>query len=78
MLLRIQNIVLSSVEKGHSLTALTRRGTSVDTYSESLLEEHARLDFSDFFATLLADFQPARLINLKNISSLLVYSVLPA
>ena len=41
-----------------------------------LIEKHARLDFTDFFFTLLTDFQPAHLINLKNISSLLIYSIL--
>ena len=41
---------------------------------KSLTERHARLDFSK--QTLLEDFQPGSLINLKNITSLLAYSVL--
>ena len=40
---------------------------------KSLTESHACLDFSK---TLLEDFQPGSLINLKNITSLLAYSVL--
>ena len=50
---------------------------------KSLIEEHARLISSDFFYTLLKDFQPARLKNLKKnppcsfIPSCLVSKILP-
>jgi hypothetical protein len=47
-------------------------------YSEVPNRRACMLKFFRFFATLLTDFLPARLINLKNISSLLDYSVLLA
>ena len=42
---------------------------NISSTLKSLIEEHARLDFSDFFTNLLADFQsekyflPARLFH---------------
>ena len=43
---------------------------------KSIIKEHAHIDFSDLFSILPSDFKLAHLINLKNISSLLFYSVL--
>ena len=41
---------------------ITTKGPFIPYTLKSLIEEHARLDFSDFLSTLLAIFPPARLL----------------
>ena len=75
----VWNFFLDTILQSRSLWKTKQTDNKIDLSTlKSLIEEPARLNFSNFFATLVEDFQPARLINLKNISSLLVYSVLLA